>query len=213
MKILISVLSYLDNGIYSKFYEMQNKTWDSIPFDGVETFYYVGNGKKKEISGKLIINNLPETVQNEAYKFINFLEHTINMDYDYVFHTNSSSYVDKKLLYNWLLDKPRDKFYSGVKGEYNGHYFASGCGFTISKDVVKIMLDNQSKWEHGCCDDATLGILLKNSNINVYEAPRFDIVNYDGTIPTNYFHYRCKTSNRELDIINLQRIHAIKQLV
>lgn len=210
MRILISVLTYLDNGIYSKFYEVQNETWDSIDIEGVETFYYIGGGEKKEISGKLVINDLPETIPNEGYKFINFLTQTINEEYDYIFHTNSSSYVDKKLLYEWLTDKPREKFYSGVKGNYLGNSFASGCGFTLSKDVVKMLLENQNDWEHGYADDATLGILLGKLGLTIYEAPRFDVIDYSGDIPNNFFHYRCKTNNRELDVNNLIRIHNTK---
>jgi len=210
MKILILVLTYLDNDIYSLFYEKQNETWNSINVDGVETFFNINGGEKKEIKGHFIINDLPETVPNEGYKIINCFEKTLDWDYDYIFHTNSSSYVDKKLLYDWLVDKPRTNFYSGLRGHYMGHSFASGSGFAISKDVVKLILENQSKWEHGYADDATLGILLSNLGIQVYDAPRFDILNMTGNIPNNYFHYRCKTDNRLIDVNNLQRIHNLK---
>ena len=210
MKIIILVLTYLDNGVYSKFYQKQNETWNSIKVNGVDVFFNINNGDKKEINSHFIINDLPETVENEGYKIINCFEQTIGWDYDYIFHTNSSSYVDKQLLYNWLLDKPRTKFYSGVKGYYRGLPFASGCGFTISKDIVKLILENQSKWEHGDADDATLGIMLNNLGITVYEAPRYDMSTYNNNIPTNYFHYRCKTYDRNLDIMNLQKIYDIK---
>jgi hypothetical protein len=212
MKILISVLTYLDGGIYSKFYEAQNKTWDSIDIENIETFYYVGNGEKKEISGKLVINDLPEEIENEAYKFINFLTLTNDKEYDYIYHTNSSSYVDKKLLYEWLLDKPRENFYSGLIGDYSGHKFASGCGFTISKDVVKKILEHQDEWSHGDCDDATLGILLTSLNIPIYPAPRFDVIDKKITeIPDNYFHYRCKTHDRNWDVQNFDKIFNLKK--
>jgi len=47
MKILILVLSLNDGGIYSKFYDTQKKTWDSIEHDNIETYYYFGNYKFK----------------------------------------------------------------------------------------------------------------------------------------------------------------------
>jgi len=211
MKILILVLTYLDDNIYSKFYQKQNETWNSFDIDGVDVFFNINNGDKKEIKSHFIINDLPETVENEGYKIINCFEQTLNLDYDYIFHTNSSSYIDKQLLYNWLLDKPRTNFYSGVKGYYRDKPFASGCGFTISKDIVKLILENQSQWEHGDADDATLGILLNNLGISVFEAPRFDVDNYDNNIPSDYFHYRCKTQNRDSDIMNLQKIYNTKK--
>lgn len=213
MKILISVLTYLDGGIYENFYHKQNETWNSIDVDDVDTFFYIGGGEKKEIRNHFSINDLPETVPNEAYKLLNFFNQTLEWDYDYIYHTNSSSYVDKKLLVEWLSTKPKTGFYSGVVGNYHGHLFASGCGFTISKDVVKLILKHQNEWTHGMEDDATLGILLKKYGIDVYPAPRLDIdYNNFNNISNDYFHYRCKTNNRVFDIENMGRIHNNKLL-
>ena len=209
MKILIFVLTYLDGGIYESFYKRQTETWNTINYDDIKVYFYVGGGDKQEINGDLIINNLPETVPNEAYKLINCFEQTLDWEYDYVFHTNSSSYIDKKLLYKWLLDKPREKFYSGVVGNYHNYPFASGCGFTISKDVVKLILENQNDWEHGNADDATLGVLLSNLGLNVYPAPRYDIID-NTNIPNDFFHYRLKTNNRYQDIENMSKVFNIK---
>ena len=50
MKILIIVLSHNDNGgVYSKFYEAQKNTWDSLNVDGINTYYLFGNHDKNEI--------------------------------------------------------------------------------------------------------------------------------------------------------------------
>jgi hypothetical protein len=212
MKILVLVLTYLDNGIYSNLYHKQNETWNSIDVDGVDVYFNINDGEKKEIKGHFIINDLPETVETEGYKIINCFEQTLNWDYDYIYHTNSSSYVDKKLLHEWLLDKPRENFYSGLIGDYSGYKFASGCGFTISKDVVKKILEHQNEWSHGDCDDATLGILLNSLNIPIYPAPRFDIIDKRITeIPDNYFHYRCKTHDRDWDVQNFDKIFNLKK--
>jgi hypothetical protein len=40
MKILIVVLSHLDGGVYTKFFETQNESWNSIDVEGVETFFW-----------------------------------------------------------------------------------------------------------------------------------------------------------------------------
>jgi len=102
-----------------------------------------------------------------------------------------------------------------ISGGYKEHTFASGCGFTISKDVVKLIIENQNNWGRGhelayaVGDDVTLGILLYNLGINPYPAPRFDIT--DSTyIPSDFFHYRCKTDNREFDVNNMDKIFISK---
>lgn len=211
MKILILVLTYLDNNIYTNFYKKQNETWNSINNDHISVYFYIGNGDKKEIKGHFIINDTPESLENEAYKLLNSFEKTLDWDYDYIFHTNSSSYIDKDLLYQWLIDKPRENFYSGLIGNYRGYEYASGCGFTISKDVVKLILHNQNNWEHGCCDDATLGILLSRLNIQIHPAPRFDVIDPNiMQIPKDYFHYRCKTNDRNYDLNTFDKIFQIK---
>jgi hypothetical protein len=211
MKILILVLTYLDNGIYTNLYNKQNDTWNSIDVNGVDVFFNINGGDKKEIRDHFIINDLPEKIETEGYKVINCFEQTLNWEYDYIFHTNSSSYIDKQLLYNWLLDKPRKNFYSGVVGEYFGNKFASGCGFSLSKDVVIKILEHQDKWSHGASDDATLGVLLNSLNVPIYPAPRFDITSKNiNVIPDNYFHYRCKTDDRKWDLLNFDKIFNLK---
>lgn len=209
MKVIVLVLTYLDNSIYSGFYNKQNETWNSIDVENVDVYFNINGGETKEIKGHFIINDLPETVPNEGYKIINCFEQTLDWDYDYIYHTNSSSYVDKELLYKWLLDKPREKFYSGVVGNYKNYPFASGCGFTISKDVVRLILENQNDWEHGDADDATLGILLSKLGVNVHPAPRYDIID-NTNIPNDFFHYRLKTNNRYQDIENMSKVFNIK---
>ena len=88
MKIIILVLTYLDNDVYSKFYQKQNETWNSIKVNGVDVFFNINNGDKKEINSHFIINDLPETVENEGYKIINCFEQTIGWDYDYMLIKN-----------------------------------------------------------------------------------------------------------------------------
>lgn len=210
MKIIILVLTYLDGDIYTKFYEQQNKTWNSLDVPGVETFFNINGGNNKEISGHFIINNLPESAYNEGYKIINCFEKTLDFDYDYIFHTNSSSYIDKELLYEWLKDKPKENFYSGVIGRFRDYDFASGCGFTLSKDVVVKILENQNSWEHGESDDASLGRLLCDLGYEIYPAPRFDVA-HDSLIPDDYFHYRCKTSDRNFDVSIMEAIFNLKK--
>ena len=61
LKIIILVLSYNDEGIYSKFFEKQRKTWDAFHVDGVQTFYFFGNHHKSEIIDNTILLDVKET--------------------------------------------------------------------------------------------------------------------------------------------------------
>lgn len=214
MKILIIVMTTLDGGLGSELYEKQRSTWDSVNTPNVETLYYIGGGDKKEIRGNLSIDVNPETKANTSLKMVTCLELTQDWDYDYIFHTNASSYVDKKLLYEWLLDKPRFNFYSGVVGDMGGGVlFASGCGFSISKDVAKLIINHQNEW--GCSDinDVTLGVLLTRLGLQIYPASRMDLgYNFTENVPIDYFHYRCKTENLVSTLDSLQSVHDHKKM-
>ena len=218
MKILILVLSCNDNGIYSKFFESQKNTWDSIDVEGVETFYFFGDHDKNEIIDNKILVDVKEVfvdphgksiATNAGLKTLKTFELIQNMEFDYVFRTNSSSYIDKKLLHNYIVNKPITEYYSGVIGHHGNIVFASGSGFFLSKDLIKLLVDNKEKWDHTLIDDVLIGSLLKNFNISPQPNPRFDVV--DSNIPSEYFHYRLKNKNRDSDIQYMYQIKNIKE--
>jgi hypothetical protein len=212
MKILIVVLSYFDNAIYTKFFESQNESWNSVEVEGVDTFFLIGNNGKDEIVGNLIKTNVGESLYNCGHKTIRAFELLKDYEYDYIFRTNSSSYIDKQMLKDYLLDKPKNNFYSGIIGNYNNILYASGSGFVISKDAVDLVLQKKDRWNHNYIDDVSLGLLLREFNILPTLAPRLDIQKVDNETPMNYYHYRIKTSNRLNDCQYMKSIFELKKL-
>ena len=216
MKILILVLSYDDNNIYSDFYKSQINTWDSINVEGVNTFYLFGNHINDEIIDNKILVNVQETSTHICgHKTLKAFELINNLEFDYIFRTNSSSYVDKDLLLKFVNDKPKNNYYSGVIGNYENIPYASGSGYFLSRDLFDLVIENINLWEHHLIDDIALGQLL--GRFNVYPQPnqRFNIIDNDNinniNIPNNYYHYRLKTYDRESDISNMYNIFKLKQ--
>jgi hypothetical protein len=218
VNILILVLSCHDNGIYSKFFETQKNTWDSINVEGIETFYFFGDHDKDEIIDNRILINLKETtkiesdgnlsVTNSGLKTLKSFEMIKNMDFDYVFRTNSSSYVDKKLLIDFINNKPKTKYYSGFIGNHGKIAFASGSGFFLSKDLINLLIENKNRWDHSLIDDVSIAGLLKEFGVSPENNPRYDV--YNENIPLDYFHYRIKTRNRNDDCKLMELIHNKK---
>lgn len=207
---MIVTLSYFDNRIYSKFYETQNKTWNSVSVEGVNTFFLVGNSDTDEIENQIIKTNVEESLENCGYKTLKAFEQLKDFDYQYIYRTNSSSYIDKKLLKEYVQDKPKEKFYSGVIGNYNNILFSSGSGYIITKDLVDLVLENKNNWNHSFIDDVSLGLLLRTQNIFPIPAPRYDVHSLDKNIPINYYHYRIKSNNRDIDCEKMELIHKLK---
>lgn len=211
MKILILVLSYDDNAIYSKLMQTQKETWDSIEVDNVQTYYLLGNNDKNELINNHIYTSNSESIGNCGYKTIDSFEQIINMDFDYIFRTNSSSYVDKSLLKKFLIDKPIENFYCGIIGfdSTTQIEFCSGSGFFLSRNLVQLLIDNKHELDYSLIDDVCIGKFMKSKNIIFTNSFRTDIVSSDEP-HLDSFHYRLKTENRNEDINRMKKIFNSK---
>lgn len=210
MKILILVLSYDDSGIYTEFYKTQKQTWDSLHVDEVETYYYFGNNLQNQLIGNNIYTDVTESLINCGKKSIEAFKIVLDMDFDFVFRTNSSSYVDKLLLKKHLENKPRNNFYSGVVGNHFGIPFCSGSGFVLTKDLVQLLVENESNLNFDLIDDVCFGEFISSKNIPLIDSHRFDIIQNVQDIDLGFFHYRLKTKNRFYDINNMKLIYNKK---
>lgn len=215
MKILILVLSLDDQGFYTQLYKKQKETWDSESVEDVDTMYYFGNSQSNFIDKENIYTDVKEQLIFCGYKTLTAFNLIKDLEFDYIFRTNSSSYVDKKLLLEFIKDKPKQNFYSGAIGNYNGIPFASGSGYFLSKDLFKYILENKNEWNHQVIDDVSVGIMMLQKNVKIHIGKRFDLTDecYQNiyNIDPNYYHYRCKIqSNRLMDIENMGKIHIIK---
>ena len=144
----------------------------------------------------------------------------IGLEYDYVFRTNLSSYIDKKMIHEYLLDKPKSDYYSGFIGNVDrnifGQYvdlieYASGSGIVLSKDLVDFLIENKDEMDNdSLIDDVAIGQLLNKNGIYPYFLNRIDILNTNVSNFSHFF-YRLKSDNRDLDIKNMYEIYKNKK--
>lgn len=208
MKILIMVQA-THIPPYDMIIKGQKETWDSIEVEGVDTIYYYSGDTMKRDGKDLYVKCPPEANMNN-YRFklaLDYIWDSNDPGYNYIFRTNASSYVDKKLLKEWLQDKPRHKFYCGR----DGGGFASGCGFALSTDLVNILrtIDDYPTDSEDCL----IGVYLQRENIGVYPgALRWDFYPHSPqhNIPKIY-HYRCKSDDldRTKDVTAFNHIHKL----
>lgn len=201
--IIILVLSHYEEP-YVMLENCIRETWANHNLDNVKVFFYHG-GDKERLEGDKIITEYPEGLSNIGYKTIRAFEILLkNNDFDYIFRTNSSSYVNIKKLVNYLDDKPLHNFYHGKIAYYDDVEFASGCGYFLSKDVVKKIVENKNEFNHQIIDDVAIAYLLRDIGIYPTHAPRLDITSIP--VPDNifdYFHFRCKTNGDRTDDIKI----------
>ena len=207
--VIILILSHYEEP-YVMLENCIKKTWVKHNLDNVKIFFYHG-GAEESIEEDKIIINYPEGFNNIGYKTIRAFEILLqNNNFDYIFRTNSSSYVDINNLLDYLDDKPLDNFYHGVMGRHNDINFASGCGYFLSKDVVEKVVENKNKWNHQIIDDVAIAYLLGDIGIYPTPAPRLDIDSVigddfylmgrklDKNLIGKNFHFRCKTGGNRI---------------
>lgn len=193
-------------------------------------FWYKQGNQHQLVSGKpnLINNDLFLTSKDDSmsmgYKTIEAFKWAYeNIEFEYIFRTNTSSYFSLENLNNFINENLSDqKFvYSGLVHTTKDIYgknieFASGSGYIINKNVVELILENSKLWDHQYWDDVSLAMLLKSLNIDPTEAKRFDITGnpYKQDIDLSNYHFRCRIDNhfgypRFLEIYVLKHLHKL----
>ena len=151
MKIIILVQGCEDYP-YKAIQDAQMNTWDNVQVDNVDTYFYMGNDKHEDET-ELIVQTIVSPFKeksvskhkkifvpcSESYNMMHWryklaLDYIWNEDWDFIFRTNTSSYVDKQKLFDFANTMMTEKCYCGI----DGGGFASGCGVLISRDVAKI---------------------------------------------------------------------------
>lgn len=217
MRILILVLSYTELP-WGGLMQSQWDTWGGTG-NNVDVVYYTGKGLIRSVDGR--IKGEPANMQfyddfeipvSDSYyemhwKFKKALDHIANKPYDFIFRTNSSSYINKKRLLKHAESLPKEKCFSGWSlGEKEA---VSGAGIWLSPDMVKILREEIPPGEN-IEEDILIGRILHGKyGIEILDdKSRFDVTEENVEYaPLEAMHYRFKTGNRLQDIRNIYRLH------
>ena len=187
MKILVMVLSCMKHP-YDKLYQTQVQTFDSIEVEDVDTYFYFGDEYE-----------LMHVAFREALKEVWY------NDWDVIFRTNSSTYVNKVLLKEFLKNRDTRELWIGDEIGYN-----SGAGFIVSRDLAKILMDEipseKRPYEDLLCQE------ILNSKGYICECGQR--CNYDHHSKSFFdcYNIRVKSNdikdvNRTMDVYAMQHIH------
>ena len=144
-----------------------------------------------------MVLNTNDGYPNLAKKTLLAFEWAIsNLEFDYLFRTNTSSFVDFKKLHKFSKSNRNNLDYSGVVLDViEGDNIASGAGFFLSKKNVELILNNSEKFDESLPDDVAIARLLKSFKISPSNLIRKDLksVPKPGSVyQSNHFHYRCR---------------------
>ncbi len=166
-KILILVMSS-QKPPYGKMIETSLNTWDSINVEGVESVFYCGNPMKGN-TDKMIYFPLDESYQTMGEKTLRAYEWALkNKEFDYVARVNSSCYVNKKELIKYIQTLPDKNVFAGlevVASKTAEKWMWGGGQYIISRDVVELIVENRSMWNHTVMDDQAVSFLVNKLSI------------------------------------------------
>lgn len=199
MRTLVLVLSALQRP-YPDLIRAQKRTWAARDLADVDVLFYYG-GAETLRHGRDLFVAAPDTYWEIGHKTLACFEYVLQtLEFDLVFRTNCSSYVDLPNLRAWVSEHAvASRFYAGVLGFHPpaGDVYASGSGYFLSRDLVERVVQERASWDHGLHDDVALGKLLARAGVTPAPTPRVDVpdVREARRIDTSHFHFRCKTDS------------------
>ena len=202
-KVLILVLcsrNYLSY-ISSK---KQKKIWNK-KFENLQVHHFVGKENQSEREVDYISNNqykyleinTSDNYENIAQKTLLAFEKISTLyKFDYVFRTNTSSFIDLKKFENYIIKNTDSLDYTGsILKAIEGDLIASGAGFFLSRENIQIILDNRKYFDTSLPDDVAIARLLNKFNIKPKNLIRRDLKSIPDPkeiLDSKHFHYRCR---------------------
>jgi hypothetical protein len=138
-----------------------------------------------------------------------------NYDFDFIFRTNTSSYVDGDLLVETTKNLGMRDVFGGVRGETRLGAFASGAGILLSKSLVMKIVEEGHRWRHGLIDDIALSRLVMESHSSDVSLTPLARIDFDSLGKVKgakdreieaAFHFRCKAESPEETIAIMKEI-------
>jgi len=190
------------------------KTWGN---DNVfETIFYTGGFNANKLNVNYLELNISNDFKDFGKKTLLCFEEIIRYkDFDYVFRTNTSSYLNKIAFFEFITKQPYRNYYAGkIENFPNINLnFGSGAGYVLSRDLVELVVDNNKLWNHDLNEDVALGKILYDLKVPLNPLERYDINSLKDlkNIDLDHYHYRFRIDKigypRILELIILKIIN------
>ena len=193
MNVLIMVLS-TKKPPYDEIEKAQIETWDSVKVDGVTTYYYYG-----------------EDYNMMHHAFKKALNSVWRKKWDVIFRTNSSTYVRKDKIKEWVeMVQPTKRLYAGFAIDN----MVSGTGILLTRDSAKILRDELDEYPNPS-EDTLIGTILSRHGILPQTALKREHFNFKEDNIKEADYYRCKSEIKmdgTFGYDNLDRTYDVKAM-
>lgn len=181
---------------------VQKKTWVKDQTENIKVYFYKA-GKNTLIQNNDLIVKSGDRADEIGYKNFKAFEWIYkNEDFDFLFRTNTSSFINIKNLESYInnLKRSKDPIYDGIvlnlKNKKNKSCikFVSGAGILFNKKAIEVLINNQNEYDHSLWEDVAIGELLNKKSVFPSSGRRYDIRGniFKQDIDLNHYHYRCR---------------------
>lgn len=196
----------------------QRRTWFLKENNNIEIYTYRGGEAFSNLDKNLIfeVSDDYKDISEKTYLAFKYIEK--NIEFDYLFRTNTSSYVDLNALYKFCSTNSTSNLYRGRKltDKFNDKEISwvSGAEILLSKNTVSKLLEEPSIWSFNLPDDVAIGDVLskkgftiEESNSKLFHPKFFNFKNFN-----HEYHFRCRVDSpyyypRILDRLLIRYIH------
>lgn len=158
MKSVLILVMSAQQPPWGEMIETSMKTWDSIEQPHVGTIFYCGN--PVGLNTHRVIYFPYDSLLHELGRLtLCAYAHALTLDgWDYIARVNSSCYVHKRNLLEYVQTKPdRDVLCGLIADSGVGFKYLWGGGqFILSRDVVQKIVENASAWNHQLMEDVAV---------------------------------------------------------
>lgn len=207
-------------------------TWLNHNSQDIDHLFYFGSNENEFRDNELYVKCQNQNSKKESNVFVGehpiIIEKTIKMldfvlknyNFDFIFRTNLSSYVDLTSLLDYTKNIELKNCYMGYIGEHEKIIFASGAGILLTRDMVELLVSKQHMIDETLIDDVAFAKFFHDFNIHPKPLPRFTFPIYtnqdehffNAVKRSNHFHFRVKSNDptRQNDCNRLKLIHKLK---
>ncbi len=144
---------------YDKMVDTSESTWGSVQVEGCDAFFYFGNPVKQNLGGRIYFD-VNEGYHTMSLKTVEAFKWALaTQDFQYLARVNSSTYVKKDSLLNYVQKLPDEKVFDGLVVD-GPNSFVWGPFFILSRDMVELIVAHEHLIDHSVMDDVGLSKLL-----------------------------------------------------
>ncbi len=143
------------------------ETWDSVDHPQTKTLYYCGKSDKPSSDKVFYSPTFSEELEHVSPRTLEAFEEAINLDWkwDFIARPNSSCYVHKKNLVNFVDDADRKNAIYGILTGGEESFLWGGCQFIFSRDVIERFVAYRRKWNNNVMEDNAITLLAHELRI------------------------------------------------